>query len=200
MDKQKAWQLARKDILKVKKALDEAGISYFLMFGTLLGAIRDKDLISYDKDMDFGILYEDSAKLEKAKKIFEKHGIELEAMKKKRPYTPAELFVFFGKTVWGIEFMTMYLIGDTYWHIDSSDCRGARLVPIKREHLDTLEEIDFLGTKFSVPSNPEELLEKWYGSKWRIPSGSVKTTAIMPREVWKDEEGIRKYEAIKTGR
>ena len=197
MEQKTARALARKDLLKVKKALDKAGVRFFLMFGTLLGAVRDKDLILYDKDIDLGIFYEDSWKLEKAEKILEKHGILMEGKRRRKPDTPCEKFVLFGKTVWGIEFMTMYLIEDTYWHIDSSDWRGARLVPIKREHLDNLEEIDFLGTKFLIPSSPEKVLESWYGSNWRIPSGETRTTAIMPRELWKDEEGIREYEAIK---
>jgi len=200
MEQQQARALARKDLLKVKKALDEAGVRFFLMFGTLLGAVRDKDLILYDKDIDLGIFYEDSRKLEKAEKILEKHGILMEGKKRRKPDTPVEKFVLFGKSVWGIEFATMYLIGDTYWYIDSSDWRGARLMPHKKEWLDNLQEIDFLGTKFLIPSKPEEVLKSFYGSNWRIPSGETRTTAVLPRDLWKDEEGIKKYESIKIGR
>ena len=197
MEQRETRRVAGEDLLKVKKALDEEGVRFFLMFGTMLGAYRDGDLIKYDKDIDLGIFYEDSYKIEKAEKLLEKYGILLGAKRRRKPDTPCEKFAFFGRTVWGIEFMAMYLIGDTYWHIDSSDWRGARLVPIKREHLDTLQEVDLLGTKFLIPSNPEKVLEGWYGSKWRIPSGETRTTAVMPRELWKDEEGIRKYESIK---
>ena len=197
MKQEEARKLARKDLLRVKKALDEAGIRFFLMFGTLLGAVRDKDLILWDKDIDLGIFYEDSYKLEKAEKILEKHGIFMEGKRRRRIDTPIEKFVLFGKSVWGIEFMTMYLIGDTYWHIDSSDWRGAKLMPYKREWLDNLEEIDFLGQKFLIPSSPKEVLKSFYGSKWIIPSGETRTTAVLPRDLWKDEEGIKEYEKIK---
>ena len=197
MEQQEALELARKDLVKVNKAFKEAGISFFLMFGTLLGAVREGDLISYDKDIDLGILYEDSYKLEKAQKIFEKYGIFLEGKRRRKSDTPIEKFVFFGETVWGIEVMTLHLIGDKYWHIDSSDWRGAMLAPHKKEWLDVLEEIDFLGDKFPIPSNSEEVLKSFYGSKWRIPSGTVKTTAVMPRRLWKDEGGIINFENIK---
>ena len=200
MEQKEARDLARIDLLKVKKALDEAGVRFFLIFGTLLGAIRDKDLILWDKDIDLGIFYEDSWKLEKAEKVLEKHGILMEGKRRRKPDTPCEKFVLFGKTVWGIEFMTMYLIGDTYWHIDSSDWRGARLIPVEKEHYDNLEEIDFLSTKFLIPSKPKVLLKKWYGSNWHIPSGETRTTAVLPRDIWQDEEGIKEYEAIKIGR
>ena len=80
MEQKKARELARKDLLNLKKALDKADISFFLMFGTLLGAVRDKDLISYDKDIDLGILYEDSAKLEKAEKIISDAEAEAERL------------------------------------------------------------------------------------------------------------------------
>ena len=197
MEQKQARALARKDLLKVKKVLDKEGVRFFLMFGTLLGAVRDKDLISYDKDIDLGIFYEDSCKLEKAVKALEKQGILLAGTKRRRPDTPIEKFVFFGKSIWGIEFATMYLIDDVYWYIDSSDWRGAKLMPHKKEWLHNLQEIDFLGTKFLIPSRPEEVLKSFYGSSWRIPSGETRTTAILPRDIWKDEEGIKKFESIK---
>jgi hypothetical protein len=43
----------------VHHALEEAGISHWLDFGSLLGAVRDGQLIPWDSDVDFGYLEED---------------------------------------------------------------------------------------------------------------------------------------------
>ena len=48
---------------KVSKLLDDYKIDYFIDGGTLLGAVRDKDIIPYDDDVDIGVLHKDFNKL-----------------------------------------------------------------------------------------------------------------------------------------
>ena len=49
-----------KDILYfITDLLDKHNIKYFIDGGTLLGAIRNKDIIKHDDDADIGILYKD---------------------------------------------------------------------------------------------------------------------------------------------
>ena len=49
-------------LFKTKELLDEAGIPFILAFGTLLGAIREKDFIKNDPDIDLIIDDEDHQK------------------------------------------------------------------------------------------------------------------------------------------
>ena len=47
----------------------EFNLTYFITFGSLLGAWRNQDIIPYDLDMDLSIDYEDNIKLDKLPKV-----------------------------------------------------------------------------------------------------------------------------------
>lgn len=55
-----------KSLIEVKQILDEAKIRYWLKDGTLLGAIREGKFLSWDDDIDIGMVHSD------AKKVIEK--------------------------------------------------------------------------------------------------------------------------------
>lgn len=44
--------IAQQNLLEFKKVLDEQGVRFLLMHGTLLGAIREHDFIKHDIDID----------------------------------------------------------------------------------------------------------------------------------------------------
>ncbi len=61
----------------LKKIFDKHDIPFWLGFGTLLGAIREKKLISWDDDIDICIWIQDSAKIADTRKDFEESEFEL---------------------------------------------------------------------------------------------------------------------------
>lgn len=64
----------RVDFLKnIIHVFDKNNIDYWLEFGTLLGAIRDRKLIPWDSDIDIGVF--DINKVKKIKSEFQKHGL-----------------------------------------------------------------------------------------------------------------------------
>lgn len=58
-------------------ALDEVHIEYFLDFGTLLGAVRDHDIIPHEYDVDLTLSDEGCSRLPGLRQEFAKHGLRL---------------------------------------------------------------------------------------------------------------------------
>lgn len=63
---------------KVINILNEIKITWWLECGTLLGAVRHKDMIPWDDDFDLGILLSDEDLLIKNKHLFDKQNLRLQ--------------------------------------------------------------------------------------------------------------------------
>lgn len=89
----------------VKKILDRHGIRFWLDYGTLLGAIRDKKFIPSDNDIDITVFNEDIPKLKELKQEFRNEGYEVfygngdVEIKKKGCYVGISSYIFKGKNV-----------------------------------------------------------------------------------------------------
>lgn len=70
-NQKKIWAVELDMLLYFDRFCKEHGLKYFLMYGSLLGAIRHKGFIPWDDDIDVGMLREDYEKL-----IELKDGIE----------------------------------------------------------------------------------------------------------------------------
>jgi hypothetical protein len=62
----------------VSKLLKNNNIKHWILFGTLLGAFREQDIIKHDHDFDLGILYEDYQKILELNSIIKKDGYSIE--------------------------------------------------------------------------------------------------------------------------
>lgn len=76
-------KISMKLLTTVKKLFEEHEIKFWMMFGTLLGFVRDKDFIEWDYDIDIGAWYSDYEKIIALKEDFIKAGYEMELQKGK---------------------------------------------------------------------------------------------------------------------
>lgn len=153
--------LAKEILFDIKKVFEKYNITFWLDCGTLLGAMREKDFIAWDKnDIDVGMYRPIFLNLELWRNLL----IDLN----KRNITPY--------TVWNNSVFTCkrdaFMI-DT--HIVKKRDKeyfmemNGILFHFPEKIFDQLDEIIFLGEKFNVPHNPEEYLNMLYGNDWKEP-------------------------------
>jgi len=179
---------ADKDLIEVKEVYDKFGVKFWLFAGTLLGAVRDKNYITYDHDMDCGMYFEDNDKILDIFKELRERGFK--CMMGPNMPDKDKGHRYFAFKIYRNELIDMlcfikikdkrvYMHGGlpnnvvTTWWNDS-------------KFFDKLDTINFRGNEFYIPSHVEEGLSLWYGN-WKVPAGgafwsyNIRMTT-MPRE------------------
>lgn len=151
---------ARYLLTTLNRVFKENGITLLLSYGTLLGAVREHDFIGHDNDMDTMIWQKDFQKAWELLPELEKHGIML------RCYCLPWIFTLEYKGV----VCDIDVLQKAIWPWNIRYCL-THLEYIQKSFFENTEEMEFLGEQFTVPANPENVLEYHYGKTWRIPGG-----------------------------
>ena len=151
-------------IIKFLKILKKQKIDFFLIAGSLLGAVRQEAFAGRPQDIDLGIKEEQFPELLNAIPLLIKSGVisirrlsnnKFERFQILFPYTIVDVAVFNKENeMW---------IGEPEKHYDQKF--NGTIFPI--EDLEHLMSIKAYGKQFLAPTNPEMYLEKKYGKNWR---------------------------------
>ncbi|WP_237479899.1 peroxiredoxin family protein [Lichenibacterium dinghuense] len=143
-------------------ALDDAGIRSVLMWGSLLGHVRDGGIIPHDHDIDLNIFDHDIDKITLFERRLNDIGLALE----KR--TPYQMTVTFPRdTRLGIDIWVFYADGDDYTLYSFRKLGGLHHFKMPKALFQNCRPASFLGVPVSIPSRAEEVLDLAYGD-WRI--------------------------------
>ena len=151
--------IAEVNLLDFKKCMDQHTLTFGLIYGTLLGAIREKGFIAHDEDTDLFVLLEDRKNILAILFDLRKSGFEVGRYN-------GELLTI----VRDGEYIDLYFFRKQGFF--NRECDGY-VVP--NHMLTNPEPYQFLGTSFNVPKNPEKLLNKLYGENWRVPDKNGST-------------------------
>lgn len=143
----------------------------FLVYGTLLGYVRENGILKHDCDFDVGIFEEDYNDLLQMQLI--KNGFKLVRQFKGINYNAFEQT--YEKDGVSIDIFVSYYDETKCWtHVfyrEINDSLKQGLYRIRK--LDypkaPLEKIQFLNANICIPSNYEIYLKEIYGDGWKIP-------------------------------
>jgi len=145
------------------------------MYGSLLGAVREHDIISYDYDFDLGANIEDVDNILNLNKEITQYGYEFKKLylydeKHKKNVWRVSIKVFFNDIEMGDiylykkfrdNFMRRFSVNDNIYFWPKST--------FPNWFIEELDKIKIRNETFPIPRNPEILLEHWYGKTWKTP-------------------------------
>lgn len=175
---QSDWsQGATRALLDLKADLDAGGFSFFLISGTLLGAVREGRVLQHDKDIDVGIPAEvDLAAMAAHLRSTGRFRI--------RPLPVQTVVRAIHANGTSIDLFRHWLEDGRMVH------QGQKAKWWNTPF--TLKPRDFLGTTFQVPSNPELYLAENYGD-WKTPATDFDTVVDTPNMTVTDREHLIWY-------
>jgi len=170
LHEKKYHQRMKNMLLYTIDILKENNIPHWLEAGTLLGIVRDGDLIPWDYDADLGIPEEYAQKvLNLWGKFFPKYLVKKKPINS--PWLPGDTRVVKIKTPWEklkqinfhIDLFCLYHVGKFHRWIDTN-----ALKQVDEKFHSNLETIIWEGREIHTPSHVDEYLTLRYGD-WRTP-------------------------------
>lgn len=157
-------------------------LRFSLVFGTLLGAVRNKGVIKGDEDVD--VFVESEEALRSILPFLQQKGLCL-----CRIYEH-ELYSF--RVQGGKYYIDVYIKRPVPGIWGNWYCYLCHFIVPKRL-ISRFSPIPFLGGTYLAPRKPERFLEFWYGKSWRIPiSGDHSKHGSTLYDKWKSTKGVAK--------
>ena len=168
-------QIRKNEFLKICNILNNMGINYFLQTGVLLGAIRNKNFIAWDWDVEFSVFPNEMLpKMDALISMIKSSNFKIK--KVDNNFSSAKID-FIGVLPGDVTFYTIFV-----WNHDKAKkifWRKNYKVP---EHfIINMKKIEFLKKKHYAPYPPKSYLKYHYGN-WKKPLRTSNKKIYMRRE------------------
>ncbi len=158
-------------IEEVLGALRKAGIDAFPAYGTLLGAVREGQLIGHDSDADLGYVSEHTHPVDVVRESFRLQRALADMGYRISRYSGGAFKVDVVEgdgSVRGLDVFGGFL-ADGNLHL-----MGEIRTPFEREWIFPLGTCTLEGRELPAPANTDEFLAATYGPGWRVPDPAYK--------------------------
>ncbi len=151
---------------EVLAALREVGVEAFLAYGTLLGAVRDGEVIGNDSDADLGYVSHHTHPVDVIRESF---GVQRALVAHGYRITRYSALAFkvdieeADGTIRGLDVFGGFLM-DGHLHL-----MGEIREPYQKSWIYPLGTTTLEGRTFPAPADPDRLLAAAYGASWRVP-------------------------------
>jgi SAM-dependent methyltransferase len=146
-------------------ALQDAGLEPFLAYGTLLGAVREGEVLGHDSDADIGYVSRHHHPVDVARESFrvQRHLVSRGWRVLRYSGASFKILVTEGEVTRGLDvFGGFFAAGRLY-------LMGEIGVPFEPDWIRPRTTAMLHGRPMPVPARPERLLEASYGPTWRTP-------------------------------
>ncbi len=154
----------------VAKLLDDLStkchVPAYLAYGTLLGAVRNGQLIGYDNDVDLAYVSSHEAPVDIVRESFRLQRTLTEQGWLIRRGSGARLNVrvpMADGSARHVDIFTAFWIGETFHTAIDIGCR------LSREDVLPVSSVELCGQQMPAPANPAAILAAAYGEGWRVP-------------------------------
>lgn len=148
-------EVVMQNAIDFKKIMDKHQIRCPIIYGTLLGAVREGDVISHDSDFDVFCFSSDYLKWPAAKQELINLGFVIPEIKPLHD----DFIIRNGEKIdinWIIPVDKFYVYEDYSYY--------------PKEYFDKLDTIVLFGIEWNTPSNRCQLIKELYGEDWNTPS------------------------------
>lgn len=180
---------------RVARALERAGVWHTLAYGTLLGAVRDGDIIPWDSDVDFFIRAGDERRVLHLHSVLAADGIlvrqarmvssvlAVNARGVAAPSGPRLTIDHEGIRVGDLYPLSLFNDGVLRWYDFEHESYWCPDCSFPHFYMAERSEVLLRGRPYRAPQAAERWLEVIYGPSWRVPfrPGGARTDDV---NVW----------------
>jgi len=147
---------AQEELREIKEIFDACNTKFFLIFGTCLGAVREQNIIAWDKDIDIGVL--DDTNKSKIHEMFIKHNFR---------FVLLDTRWHVAKRVYHTDIFWFSQRGDK---IVCNETKGRWVFSAPVRFFNVLEKVKIGNDEYLAPRPTDEYLTLVYGSDWKKPN------------------------------